>query len=425
MAVVRITDGKGGCCNCAEQTGCSCGSNPCGLQCQVQSGIADICGFPKFTSDNPPTAADDPPVAYYSKSISGSMAIGEGPSLSQQPCDNATNPNSWSANATCQSLGCVCGVFSYSATLKPTGPGSTPGTVNYVATISSACGSTPATAQISGLFKVWNDGDTHDIGIGAYARPTVFLALCTFVDCVGDLGTNVYVSDNTVPQFNDTWSANASYDSGTCAFTSSDTSSRDYDDNILFPSGGGTPVGSPPGNLFTGPSYGGPCFSQIVSGENERTTSGTNACFADGYPTLGSGYAIAEGTITENMSSESTAGDAVARAISGGSYSPAPNCSVGTSFITPYSYSSSNPFSFGFQKAQTRACVSGLVIGHTYQVTIGIYQRVLGSGGTYEPSGNIVLTITADAASDCTPWQDIPLSYGIETMAGSCSVVAL
>lgn len=425
MAVVRITDGKGGCCNCAEQTGCSCGSNPCGLQCQTQSGIADICGFPKFTSDNPPTAADDPPVAYYSKSISGSMAIGEGPSLSQQPCNQATMPNFWAASATCNSLGCVCGVFNYTASLSPNGPGATAGTVRYVAVINSTCSGIAATAQISGLGHSWADGDTHDIGVGAYARPTVFLALCTFVDCVGNLGTNVYVSDTTVPQFNDTWAASGTYDSGTCALTSSDTSERDYDDSVSFPSGGGTPVGSPPGGLLSGPSYGGPCFSQTVGGDNERTSSGTNACFADGYPTLGSGYAIAEGTVTESMSSESTAQDAVARATSGGSYSAAPNCSVGTSFITPYSYASSNPFSFGFQKAQTRACVIGLVIGHSYQVTIGLYQRVLGSGGVYEPSASIVLTITADATSDCTPWQDITMSYGIETMAGSCSVVAL
>ena len=69
--------------------------------------------------------------------------------------------------------------------------------------------------------------------------------------------------------------------------------------------------------------------------------------------------------------------------------------------------------------------MGGLTPGANYQLTIGIYSRPYPSTGAFTHYADQIYTFTASATTDTTPFTDVPLVNGMETVAQTCQLTAL
>ena len=65
------------------------------------------------------------------------------------------------------------------------------------------------------------------------------------------------------------------------------------------------------------------------------------------------------------------------------------------------------------------------VPGVTYEVTVSLGERAVGSGGPFADDGTqLVFSVTCDAAAgttDGSPWQDLPCDEGVEYLVIGCT----
>ena len=395
---------------------CACCGNAggCALSCQSISGSTNFCGFSKFTTS-------DPPRFFGTKVITGTFAIGGSSSLSNPPCNSATAPNAYyfsGAGVACPGDG-GCPYVNITASLVPTGLDGL-GNVIYKASIQSTCtgSSTSAGFYINGAFHNWNDGDTHAVPPGGPYVISCQNGICS-------LGSqNITVTLSTVPQYNDTWNIEESFDlttQGCPVLVNTNTSTRLSDNSVAFPSGGGTPIGG--ALTISGPSYS--SAATVTTTDTQRITAGTNSCAASSaFPGLGA-YIDGVGSVTELLTNEDTLQTAVQRATNGKTWGGLGSCLSQSAYCSTYSYLNPDPTAISFRRSQYQATVGGLTPGANYQLTIGIYSRPYPSTGAFTHYADQIYTFTASATTDTTPFTDVPLVNGMETVAQTCQLTAL
>jgi hypothetical protein len=146
----------------------------------------------------------------------------------------------------------------------------------------------------------------------------------------------------------------------------------------------------------------------------------SGVCYDAGAPNYGF---ILLGTRSWSLSAEDTEDDAIARAIADHEWSPCAPEDAGhlTAFIT---LRLAGQFEFSFRSVQVRAnvgsVVNPIIPGQTYKVTIGFYNRILGTSGPFIFFGIQEVTFVAEFPQDVTPWVDVPNQAGFETKGVTC-----
>lgn len=414
VGILRIVDpnNPGSCCSCADQSGCDCISNNCSLSCRTRAGTASLCGYDEFGTPS------TPPKKYRERRVTTVTPFTICQFGGSNSCTPPTCPSDYSDDYTAPNGVHMIG------TLVNNGPGTAPNSTNYTAHCSATYLGSPVSCTIQLSFSncagvTFHDGETKDvgnscvnglasmlvpIGIGGTGSPTKCIVIGVFgVQVTGDTWdfTGIYSRDTS--------GGGCSSD---CVLAQTNNSLRQtLSGNTCDPTGG---AGGPLPYTDPATAYGSGITQTVIDGA-EQDSKG-NGCVTAGPPSI-----AYTGTVKEVLTKEDTDQDAIDRAMICTSWGSPEDCTPeagGTAFITPRT----TGVTFGFRECQVRG-VAATIVGHTYQMTIGIYNRVYGTSGPFVSAGSIVITFTASDTISTTPWQLIPNTEGFETRAVSCNVI--
>jgi hypothetical protein len=419
-------------CDCGGTTNpCDCNGPGCALECRHKSATAELCGFEEFVSPSVP------PRKFRRRVLSGTMYSG---TFSEPDCVSESATNISGSSTMNPAFPDAYGtVFRWSFNWTETGPGV--GTlevtltrengnehwfVEYGLGISASPtgpfnpfpsstvgntgpGSTPSTAVVTAL----NIPKGHYIRLNFNGRNQFFGNAGSFPE------SPVVWKSGTLAQLKrDVWSSETQLSASTCAGTTEQNHQRFAGVGNFPLTTGGTLEGWA-GFLYA-PDYVDAYGAMVTrtSAPDRITYNGLNDC--DGSGT----YQKASGTITDDLLDEDSEEDAMARAGPADWVGPNPAvpCTDLPAFITERG---AGDFVFGFRNVQVRAALTGLTNGHTYQVKIRLFRRVLGTGGPFLFYGELEFNHTAASAAENTAWQDVPNEAGWETKASGCTVIRI
>lgn len=417
---------SGGCCDCSQHVGCDCGGASCQINCRSKAENAELCGYPEFGTPS------DPPKKYRKKVWAGTMFTGSWsvpgcPGGSGEPvayngaitATGAWGDASGSISASPVEIDAIGNRVKYRITAKTFTPNSTPTIWGTATDIRLSVGSHDGLDSSGGL----NIGDEFWLSRSGVKNPWTFFiqANWTLNSWTGNDGSyaNLDVSKAVDRSVRDVWDiTNEFANEPGCATTENDLSNRHAKafgaykltaggDEESWAGFGGTPL----------EGYG--ALAEVTEQTNTtRKTSGKGDCQGGGP------YQKAEGDVTETLSLEDSEEDAMARASAALEWNAVGPCSSHTTYITGRG-EVLGPYGFGYRKAQVRAQLSGLVVGHNYTVTFRVWRRVFDAGSAYAAFQLISININATAASMFTEWQDVPVQHGYETRVMSCSCIAV
>lgn len=407
-AVVRIPDpsNPGTCCPCSNQDGCQCSGGNCSLQCRTRVGTATLCGFDEFgTPSNPPRKFRKKTV----KTDSGDPF---------KTCDYGSNDCSLPA----------CQVTSYSdhyndgtvimtGSLNNNGPGA-PGFISYTASISCTINGIPAAATLECTGSSgFANGQTKDISTGANPAQA-FMFVPFGLTGTGSPPRCIFIGQPFIFISADSWDYTGQYitdpdDPTSCLLTENQLSFRENDTKDSCVGGTGHVVpftcGVDPETCYAG-------GSTIVGTNTSVTVSGIGC-----VPIMGGGSVLYAGSVAQDLSDEDTPQDAINRATSHQTWLPTSRCDPadgGTAFIAQ-----GNSTDVTYRQAQVRG-IAPVIPGHNYEMTIGLYARILGSSGPFISTG-LVIEVNFEAVQpiEVTDWFDILCDTGFETQAKTCLLV--
>ena len=176
------------------------------------------------------------------------------------------------------------------------------------------------------------------------------------------------------------------------ADTTEDSARRFNGGGVTWPFAGAIPSEAYPGLATTS-----------NASPTSRVTEGDGVCAG---PNGSSRYEKAEGTVTETLSEEDTAQDAMNRALDAAEW----GCANPDICCESYRISGVDGV-VAFAFTQVKVPMTGLAVGHTYRVTIRIGEKPVGTGGRYIFHGETIeVTFTAVSSTEETDWQDVPVS---------------
>jgi hypothetical protein len=148
--------------------------------------------------------------------------------------------------------------------------------------------------------------------------------------------------------------------------------------------------------------------------KTERVTSPAGCQVVGSIGTYGLYFG---GDITEALTDQDTAADAVARSQVVESWSVA-NCSTDFAFITTQSETNT----FGWQNIQVKASATDLNIGTSYTIRIKFYRRACCGSGTWTYFSEYAISFQATEDTEITEWIDVPNEEGFETRPYYCGI---
>lgn len=422
--VLKLSDG-GGCCDCAQVSGCNCGESNCALECETRQAVAlaELCGYAEFTTPS------DPPKTYKIKTIGGAINLCQYPDDSCAIEDCAEGyPSTYIIEGGGTNLN-GAGLprnYTWAATFIPESWTGTQWRYRLASCSAVRQNESPIPPTVlTGVVANITQGNTTDIdpcdGVGVGGAPgDIFIS-------ANDAGPVVFTA--SVRQFQappaaavdfagtrDEWDIVCDYnaDLGNCVPATTDDSIR-YE---LYPGvcgSGGTATGTPSSICTPGPdTYGSASLAAGTTTPTERTWDGV------GCAAIGGGlYQGVTGSITEELSDEDTEEDAMARLFSG------PEDGWGESGCLEFpafkSARGEGEFTFSFREQRVRARMT-TEIGRTYRLTIGFYRRLIGAA----PADPWILAeveeieFTADETEEVTDWVPVPNAAGYNTRPQTC-----
>lgn len=422
-------------------TTCACcgGGSNCGLECQFKAGFAELCGYSEFTEPSLP------PKKYKRKTITGSMVkcVYARNNCLEESCSSGLS-QSYSGSGTGPDAFGNPGKVSGSGTLTPVRFDSDTNKWVYLAVATAVYPLQthpddpppgPVTARLvvspstGGTFRVNNGattvlqgctGSTHrTYGVAVEANAGGFVVIPATSGSMEPPANGASISSTR-----DEWNVVCSYapnlPDACLASVVTDTSVHyDNDSHGTCPGPDGTPatvslgceVGYPDDNV------------DVVSEPATRVTAGNGNCVAD--PIIANRWNIYDGEVTETLNDEDTEEDAEDRVTSTVGWTFSANCLETYAFRTDRG---EDQFSFGFRKVQTRAVMTDLIEGNTYNLVIGFYRRAFGAGptdpwiffGTQETT--FIAGPNDGSGHQRSDWFDIPSASGFSTRAQTCNV---
>ena len=95
-------------------------------------------------------------------------------------------------------------------------------------------------------------------------------------------------------------------------------------------------------------------------------------------------------------------------------------CSSNTAFTTLWNGTGI----FSYRRGQVQVSLPLASAGHTYKITITLYERTTGSGGPFTPYGLLEVSVSCGLNQPAiTPWLEVGNVAGLEISAVGCSVV--
>lgn len=416
--VVRIGDGSGGCCDCAQQVGCDCSAVPCARVCRSKSGTAELCGREEFTDPS------EPPKKYHKRELKSEGGRFVVCSIPFPDCELSDCQGSVRLE--------FSGTISGSPTITASGTfrllGVTAGMATYRAEDLSGV-EAPASPigvrlrfEISAVEHLLNEGDEVDVPEGTEFDVCLQVnyiawsnAQCLCVVAGKPLERRTADDWDLVQEYAPAACVAVPPADATCPMSETDLSTRRSKVGSGCADDGTGEIDALP-SPDPAVAYAGGV--NVDEGKTLRTYEGLG-CIDQGDGTT-INYL---GRITDTLSVEDTEEAAEARVTAcmewlGGS------CGDHTAFRTTRGTAE---FGFGFRAAQVQVTAGSvakpLIIGHDYRVTLRYGRRVLGSGGAYVFHAAEEIEFTADTApTDTTAWIDIPNEAGWETAVIGCSV---
>jgi hypothetical protein len=132
--------------------------------------------------------------------------------------------------------------------------------------------------------------------------------------------------------------------------------------------------------------------------------------------------APSNGDWESELGDQETYDDAIARAVAGQPWSAPGDCQKNSSVTTELDEAGQRIFAF--QQAQVQAVVTDPIPGHTYQVTILLLERSVGTDTPLVPYGQLEVTVTCPPTGPCaSDYMAIPNVEGFVIVAASCTTV--